>query len=73
MESLNGDNGEVEIVHVKDGARQVQDLDMQCGTDTMCEEIDQLSEENIGTESDDSSVDGENTILLKGKQELSWQ
>ena len=39
--------------------------------DTMCEEIDQLSEENIGTESDDSSVDGENTILLKGKQELS--
>ena len=66
MESLNGDNGEVEIVHIKDGARQVQDLDMKCGTDTMCEEIDQLSEENIGTESDDSSVVGENTNPFKG-------
>ena len=70
MESLNGDNGEVEIVHVKDGARQVQDLDMQCGRYHV-RRNDQLSEENIGTESDDSSVDGENTILLKGKQELS--
>ena len=47
MESINGDNDDVRIVHVKDGAR---DLDMSYGTDTMCEEIDQ---ENIGTESDD--------------------
>lgn len=66
MESLNGDNDEVEIIHVKDGARKVQDLDMPCGTDTMCEEIDQLNEENIGIESDNCSVDGENTNPFKG-------
>jgi len=67
MESINGDNDDVRIVHVKDGAR---DLDMSYGTDTMCEEIDQ---ENIGTESDDSSVHGENTNPFKGCETVYYR